>query len=132
MDRWTALAMIESGGRDGTVGRHGEVSRYQILPRLWSGGSPLDARLALANAQRIMAARVARFQRAQQREPNDFEFYVLWNAPSQIAHPHRAVVARARRFVNLTADAEPAGKDNVVAVRAVWPSARWPVIFTDS
>jgi hypothetical protein len=104
-DRWTALAMIESGGRDGAVGRQGEISRYQIRPELWRGGNRLDAGVALANAQRIMSARVAGFERANGRVPSDFEFYVLWNAPAQIKHPHRAVVERARRFVNLTADA---------------------------
>jgi hypothetical protein len=104
MDCWTALAMIESGGQDSVVGSHGEISRYQILPSLWRGGSPLNSRTALANAQRIMAARVQNFKRANGRAPSDFEFYVLWNAPAQIKHPHGVVAERARRFVNLTAD----------------------------
>ena len=118
MDRWTALAMIESGDRDGAVGRHGEISRYQIRPELWRGGDPLDARTALANAQRIMSGRVAGFARAAGRMPGDFEFYILWNAPAQIHHPHAAVAARARRFVNLTAEANASRKDNSLADRA--------------
>ncbi len=104
MDRWTALAMIESGGWDGAVGSHGEISRYQIRPELWRGGNPLNARTALANAQRIMDARVADFVRTVGHWPGDFEFYVLWNAPAQIHHPHPAVAARAKRFVNLMAE----------------------------
>ena len=101
MDRWTALAMLESGGDDYTVGRAGEISRYQIRRDLWPGGNPLDSRVGLANAQRIMSVRAAEFERSHGRAPDDFEFYVLWNAPAQINHPHPAVAERARRFVNL-------------------------------
>ena len=101
MDRWTALAMLESGDNDRTIGRAGEVSRYQIRPELWPGGNPLDTRVALANAQLIMSSRIAEFEQTHGRAPDDFEFYVLWNAPAQINHPHNAVAARARRFVNL-------------------------------
>jgi hypothetical protein len=101
LDRWTALGLVESGGNDQIIGRAGEVSRYQIRPELWEGGDPLDTRTALANARQIMDARVAVFERSHGRQPDDFEFYVLWNAPAQIDHPHRAVAARARRFVNL-------------------------------
>jgi hypothetical protein len=101
MDRWTALAMVETGGNDHIVGRVGEISRYQIRPQLWSGGNPLDTRVALTNARRIMAARVAAFEQSHGRPPDDFEFYVLWNAPAQINHPHRIVAERARRFMNL-------------------------------
>ena len=101
MNRWTALAMLESGDDDHIVGRDGEISRYQIRRDLWPGGNPLDNRVALANARRIMSPRVAAFERSHGRPPDDFEFYVLWNAPAQINHPRRAVAERARRFVNL-------------------------------
>jgi hypothetical protein len=101
MDRWTALAMLESGDNDHAIGRAGEVSRYQIRPELWPGGNPLNTRVALANAQLIMSSRVAEFEQTHGRAPDDFEFYVLWNAPAEINHPHRAVAERARRFANL-------------------------------
>jgi hypothetical protein len=101
MDRWSALAMMESGGDDRAVGSAGEVSRYQIRPELWLGGNPLDRCTALDNAQRIMSSRVTTFERTHGRSPDDFEFYVLWNAPAQIGHPHRAVAERALRFMNL-------------------------------
>jgi hypothetical protein len=107
MDRWTALAMLETGGNDRVVGRVGEISRYQIRPELWPGGNPLDTRVALANARRIMAARVAAFEQSHGRAPDDFEFYILWNAPAQINHPHRVVAERARRFRNLVVSAAP-------------------------
>ena len=91
LDCWTALAMVESGEHDSAVGRHGEISRHQILPAFWRSGNPLDSR-------------VAQFERVHRRAPSDFEFYVLWNTPAQIKHPHRAVAERARRFMNLTED----------------------------
>jgi hypothetical protein len=103
MDRWTALAMFESGGDDRIVGRAGEISRYQIRRELWPGGNPLDTRVALANARQIMSARVATFEQSHGRAPDDFEFYVLWNAPAQIDYPHPVVAERARLFVNLVA-----------------------------
>jgi hypothetical protein len=109
MDRWTALAILESGGNDRAVGRVGEISRYQIRPELWPEGSPLDARVALANARRIMSARVSAFEQSHGRRPNDFEFYVLWNAPAQINRPHQVVAERARRFVNLVSYTNPNG-----------------------
>ena len=107
MDRWTALAMLESDNNDYAIGHAGEISRYQICPELWPGGNPVDASVALANAQRIMSRRTAEFEKTHGRAPDDFEFYVLWNAPGQIDHPHQSVVARARRFANLTGCGDP-------------------------
>ncbi len=105
MDRWAALAMFESGDNDRIVGRAGEISRYQIRRELWPSGDPLDACVALANAQRIMSSRLTMFERTHGRPPDDFEFYILWNAPAQINHPHPAVADRARRFMNLVINA---------------------------
>jgi len=101
MDRWAALAMLESGDEDDTVGPAGEVSRYQIRPELWPSGNPQDPHVALANARQIMTPRIAAFEQSHGRAPNDFEFYVLWNAPAEINHPRPAVAARAQRFANL-------------------------------
>ncbi|HSY16715.1 MAG TPA: hypothetical protein VK815_00205 [Candidatus Acidoferrales bacterium] len=108
LDRWTALAMLESGGDDHVIGRAGEISRYQIRPEFWPGGDPADASNALANAQSIMSPRLAVFARSHGRMPDDFEFYVLWNAPAQVDHPHHAVAERALRFVNLVGSNAPA------------------------
>ena len=106
MDRWTALAMLESGSNDHAIGPAGEVSRYQINPKIWPGGNPSDSQVALVNAQRIMSPRMEAFKKSHAREPDDFEFYVLWNAPAEIDHPHPAVAERARRFVNLVASCD--------------------------
>ena len=101
MDRWAALSMIESGNNDHAVGTVGEISRYQIRPELWPGGNPHDPQQALTAAQQTMSPRLERFQRSHGRRPNDFEFYVLWNAPWQADHPSAVVRERAQRFVNL-------------------------------
>ena len=101
MDRWAALSMIESGDDDHAVGPGGEISRFQIQPKLWPGGNPQDTQAALAAAREIMLSRLEWFQRTHQRAPTDFEFYVLWNAPWQVDHPSAAVTERARRFSNL-------------------------------
>jgi hypothetical protein len=101
MDRWEALSMIESGNNDHAVGAVGEVSRFQIRPELWPGGNPLNPQEALTAAQKTMNPRLTRFERSHKRQPTDFEFYVLWNAPWQADHPSGTVKERARRFANL-------------------------------
>jgi hypothetical protein len=101
MDRWAALSMLESGNNDLAVGACGEVSRFQIRPVFWPGGNPRNSRDALMAAHEVMQPRVNAFERTHGRAPNDFEFYVLWNAPWQVDHPSKSVVERARRFCNL-------------------------------
>lgn len=101
MNRWQALSMLESGDNDYAVGRCGEISRYQIRAQYWPGGNPHNPRAALAVARQIMHARVLRFEQTHGRPPNNFEFYILWNAPAEVDHPARCVAARAERFVNL-------------------------------
>jgi len=101
MDRWEALSMIESGDDDHAVGPNGEVSRFQIRPELWPGGNCQNIREALAAAQEVMKPRLETFEKSHGRPANDFEFYVLWNAPWQADHPSKAVTERARRFSNL-------------------------------
>jgi hypothetical protein len=107
-NRWEALSMIESGNNDAAIGQAGEVSRFQIKPALWekfSAADPARSRTnpqaALRVAQAIMRIRCAQFERHYHRQPNDFEYYVLWNAPSQIHRPSRTVAERASRFSNL-------------------------------
>jgi hypothetical protein len=101
MDRWSALSMIESGDNDNAAGSGGEISRFQIRRELWPGGDPHDVKTALAVAQEIMRPRLDAFQQIHKRAASDFEFYVLWNAPSQVDHPRSSVAERARRFANL-------------------------------
>ena len=101
MDRWSALSMLESGNNDYAVGQCGEVSRYQILPKLWPGGNPANEQEALAAAKEIMQVRLNHFEKIHGRPVNDFEFYVLWNAPWEANHPSKTVAERAERFANL-------------------------------
>jgi len=101
MDRWSALSMLESGNNDYAVGHQGEVSRYQILPKLWPGGNPQNEQEALAAAKEIMQVRLNRFEKTHSRPANDYEFYILWNAPWQASHPSKTVAERAQRFSNL-------------------------------
>lgn len=106
MDRWSALSQIETRDNDNAIGAAGEISRYQVKPRLWRRYARSDAdwknpAVALAAAQQIMRDRCADFERAFNRVPTDFEFYVLWNAPAQIERPRKAVRERAERFCAL-------------------------------
>ncbi len=99
--------MIESGDDDFAHGQHTEVSRYQIRRELWlaTTNAPINQAtnpaVALAVAQAITAKRCQLFEARYGRAPTDFEFYILWNAPTQIDNPSRAARARATRFVNL-------------------------------
>jgi hypothetical protein len=106
MDRWAALSQIESGDNDKAIGKKGEISRYQILPDIWTAFAAEDANWenpkdALVVAKEAMKKRCADFEQTFHRAPNDFEFYVLWNAPAQIERPGTVVSERAKRFCNL-------------------------------
>ena len=101
MNRWEALSMLESGDNDYAVGRCGEITRFQIRAQYWPGGNPRNAATALVVARNIMRARVERFVQTHGRQPTNFEFYVLWNAPAEVDHPVACVAERAQRFVNL-------------------------------
>src|SRR5215813_11603139 len=43
MDRWAALSQIETRDNDSAVGAAGEISRYQMKPRLWRRYARSDA-----------------------------------------------------------------------------------------
>ena len=115
MDRWSALSQIETRDNDNVVGAAGEISRFQIKPKLWQRYARSDADWknpseALATAQQLMKERCAGFQRRHNRPPTDFEFYVLWNAPAQLERPCRVVKDRAERFSHLVAREEQQAK----------------------
>lgn len=106
-DRWTALSMLETGDNDRAIGRAGEISRYQILKQEWRSVTPsrryTDASLAKSVAEELMKRRLAAFKKVYQRDPSDYEFYVLWNAPQQLLKRQvtRVVAERAQRYQNL-------------------------------
>ena len=107
MDRWTALAMIESGQEDFAVGVAGEISRFQILKSEWRRATPLpysaavNPFTALKVAMAIQDERCRNFQAHERRSPRIDEWFVLWNAPAQIHHRSPMVRERTQRFVNL-------------------------------
>src|SRR5262245_58454592 len=88
MDRLAALSMIETGNNDRMVGRAGEISRYQILKREWrsvtSSTRYVDPEVAKAVTLQLIDRRVKAFEAVYNRPPTHFEFYGLWNAPSQV------------------------------------------------
>ena len=104
--RW-ALGQIESGEDDWARGRAGEVSRYQIKPKVWACYSKSrayhDEAEAWFVAQQIINSRRTVFKGLHGQDPTPFEIYTLWNAPAQgyRKEPSRAVRERAQRFANL-------------------------------
>ncbi len=109
MDRLAALSMIETGDNDHMVGRAGEISRYQILKREWQSVTNstryTDPTTAKAVALILVEKRTQAFQAAHQRPPTNYEFYALWNAPSQALEQRISprVSERCQRFANLCA-----------------------------
>jgi hypothetical protein len=118
MDRLEALSRIESQDNDRAIGPQWEVSRFQILPALWDQArnwskdangvwNPVDPTIARGVVNRIMQARCRAFEARYRREPNNFEYYILWHRPACFIgrpNPRRitsAEIDRGRRFANL-------------------------------
>lgn len=107
MDRLAALSMIETGNNDRMVGRAGEISRYQILKREWRSVTNStrysDPAVAKAVTQKLVDRRVQQFHATYGRSPTNFEFYALWNAPSQVLRGRvsKTVAERCHRYSNL-------------------------------
>ncbi|HKQ39221.1 MAG TPA: hypothetical protein VJ063_14180 [Verrucomicrobiae bacterium] len=108
MDRLSALSMLETGNNDRMVGRAGEISRYQILKPEWRSVTNstrwTDPVVAKAVTLKLIERRVSQFHAAHHRNPSDFEFYVLWNAPAQVlvrGKVSKVVAERAQRYANL-------------------------------
>jgi len=109
MDRLTALSMIESGGNDHMIGKVGEISRYQVRPKLWQSVTNsrqfTQPKLARYVASALMKKRIRAFAAKFGRSPTDFEYYALWNAPREVLtrQVSPVVAERCRRFSNLCA-----------------------------
>jgi len=108
MDRLNALSMLETGNNDRMVGRAGEISRYQILKAEWRSVTNsvrwTDPEVAKAVTLKLLERRVNQFRATHRRDPSDFEFYVLWNAPAQVlirGKVSKVVAERAERYANL-------------------------------
>lgn len=108
MDRLSALSMLETADNDRMVGRAGEISRYQILKSEWRSVTNstrwTDPQVAKAVTLTLLERRVNQFRAKHGREPSDFEFYVLWNAPAHVlvrGQVSKVVAERAQRYANL-------------------------------
>ena len=113
LNKLEAISMIETADRDALVGRAGERSRYQIMPRVWkyytTSRDYANPQVARAVAERHLSVLEETYRKATGREPSDFDRYVLWNAgPTYYAkvgfNPRRVspvVRERAQRYVNL-------------------------------
>jgi len=107
MDRVSALSMIETGDNDRAVGRAGEISRYQVRKNEWQSVTNSvtysDSETAKVVLLQIMDRRIHSFQATFGRSPTDFEFYALWNAPTQALQGRVSprVAERCQRFANL-------------------------------
>lgn len=135
MDRLSALSMLETGNNDRMVGRAGEISRYQILKSEWRAVTNsvhwANPQVAKQVTLQLIDQRVNQFRAKHSREPSDFEFYVLWNAPAQVLHGKvsRVVAERARRFANLCSlRTQPALAAVIVPAPAPAPLAGGPIL----
>lgn len=112
--RFVALARLESGtaakpdGDDLARGRRDEVSRYQMLPSVWTRRfgkwSPPDFRnpvTALSVAYDEQLDRTIAFQRRRGRPPTDFEWALLWHCPARVFKPTESDRDYMQRFVNI-------------------------------
>lgn len=135
MDRLSALSMLETGNNDRMVGRAGEISRYQILKSEWRTVTNsvhwANPQVAKQVTLQLIDQRVNQFRAKHSREPSDFEFYVLWNAPAQVLRGKvsRVVAERARRFANLCSlRTQPALAVVVIPAPAPAPLAGGPIL----
>lgn len=84
------ISMVESGNDDHTPGKHGELSRWQLMRyvrkdypgTIW--GDPQSARRAVVAELNL---RSAKFCNRHGRWPTRFEQALLWHCPARVARP---------------------------------------------
>jgi hypothetical protein len=88
-DRLDALSLTESKNCDSARGRLGEISRYQIFPKIWrqfhrkvGKNDWLNQKIARRVARQIAISRILAFVVGVGRRPSHQEFYALWRIPS--------------------------------------------------
>ena len=113
LSRLEAISMIETGNNDFVRGNAGEVSRYQLMPKIWSSYTSskayADPRVSTPIARQHLMYLESWFQSQTGRAPTEFDLYVLWNAGTTYyaRKSFRATAVspvireRACRFVNL-------------------------------
>jgi len=127
LSRLEAISMIETGDNDSVRGRAGEVSRYQLMPRVWreytNSTAYENSQVSAVVAQQHLDYLEGWFRQQAGRPPSEFEIYVLWNAgPTYYSRKHFSVAAvhpsireRAERFVNLREMANPPTRPPLLA-----------------
>jgi hypothetical protein len=106
MDRFSALAEIESGCNDNAIGHAGEISRFQISVSVWHQYTtlPLESArnpfTAMAVAEAIMRDRETAYMRRYHQQVSDWEFAREWHCPAR-RHLSRADEDYCIRFQNL-------------------------------
>ena len=113
LSRLEAISMIETGDNDSARGGAGEVSRYQLMPRVWrcytNSADYANSQVSAGVAQQHLDYLEGWFRGQVGRPPSELEIYVLWNAgPTYYgkkhftpAAVHASIRERAERFVNL-------------------------------
>ncbi len=113
LSKLDAISMIESGNNDFAIGGAGEVSRYQIKPRVWRSYTDRRAyenqKLSCWVASQYLSFLESSFHKGAGHPPSDFDLYVLWNAGlayyKRIGFSSHRVLPvireRAQRYVNL-------------------------------
>jgi len=105
-----ALSQIESADHDKAIGKNGEVSRYQVAPKVWRAElaarhspvtNPANPKLALIVAFGIWDRRAEAFRLEHRRKPTLQELYLLWHRPARVLNPKPRERQRAQRFENL-------------------------------
>ena len=81
-----ALGMIESAERDTIIGKRGEVSRYQITPKIWKYYSKEynvahwgDYKYAATIAYMVYTDMRKTLTLTLRRQPTDTEMYIMYN-----------------------------------------------------
>ena len=87
-----ALSEFESHNNDRARGKGGELSRFQIPPKIWahytSSRDYTNAAVARGVAARICQEQEQGFRRATRRNPTNQELFLLWAAPSKFRSMH--------------------------------------------
>jgi hypothetical protein len=107
-----AIAEIESGNKPKRIGKRGEFTRYQILPRTWRyfayNSPPTDANARIV-VRRILDDYIWHFNADSGRPLDIKDVYVLYNGGPdyykrrgyKYERVHRVIRERAERFENL-------------------------------
>lgn len=97
---FAALSQLESNDNDRAHGRHGEISRYQILRRVWHQATSLSVRYATDPEISFSVAVSIVFNRTHGNIITPKEFAIAWHCPNahRLNREQREYVSR---FCNL-------------------------------